>query len=69
MTDTNNTRRPTHSLSVVTGDNESARWTRIGAAWPNEDGKGFSMALDAVPIAGRLVLRENKPQDQNGALI
>lgn len=68
---TTNTQRksPTHSLFVVTGDNENARWTRVGAAWPNQDGKGFSMSLDAAPIAGRLVMRENKPAPQGGALI
>jgi hypothetical protein len=69
MTTNTQTRAPTHSLYVVSGDSENARWTRIGAAWPNQDGKGFSMALDAAPIAGRLVMRENKRQTQNGALI
>lgn len=69
MTTTTQRRAPTHSLYVVTGEQDNARWTRIGAAWPNQDGKGFSMALDAAPIAGRLVMRENKPQTQGGALL
>jgi hypothetical protein len=69
MTTTNN-RAPSHSLYVVQGDGEKARWTRIGAAWPNQDGKGFSMRLDAAPISGRVVLRENRPQDnRQGALV
>lgn len=33
-------------------------WTRIGAAWAHDDGKGFSLSLDLVPVnGGRLVLR------------
>jgi hypothetical protein len=33
-------------------------WTRIGAAWAHEDGKGFSLSLDLVPVdGGRIVLR------------
>lgn len=62
-------RAPTHSIYVVQGDDANARWTRIGAAWPNQDGKGFSMKLDAAPISGRVVMRENKPSAANGALI
>jgi hypothetical protein len=63
MTATTSNRAPTHSLYVVHGDGENARWTRIGAAWPNQDGKGFSMKLDASPNGGRVTLRENKPRD------
>jgi hypothetical protein len=34
-------------------------WTRIGAAWDHEDGKGFTLDLDLVPVgSGRIVLRE-----------
>ena len=28
-------------------------WT----AWPNKDGKGFSLTCDAIPLTGRLCLR------------
>ncbi len=50
-------RRPTHRLYCVKGEGASASWTPIGAAWPNKDGMGFSLACDAVPLQGRLVLR------------
>lgn len=33
-------------------------WTRVGAAWPNKDGRGFNVVLDVVPLDGRLILRE-----------
>jgi len=41
-------------------------WTRIGAAWAHEDGKGLSLSLDLVPIdSGRIVLRvPNEPADE-----
>lgn len=33
-------------------------WTRIGAAWDHEDGKGLTLQLDLVPVTGgRIVLR------------
>lgn len=33
-------------------------WTRIGAAWDHDDGKGLTLQLDLVPVnGGRLVLR------------
>lgn len=63
-------RAPTHSLYVVQGDGKDARWTRIGAAWPNQDGHGFSMKLDAAPVTGRFVMRRNRqPEDRQTALI
>ena len=50
-------RKPTHRLYRVLGDGQEASWTPIGAAWPNKDGKGFSLTCDAVPLGGRLCLR------------
>lgn len=51
-------RQPSHDVFVVSGD-DSARWLRIGAAFPNKDGKGFNLALDALPARdGRMVMRE-----------
>ena len=32
-------------------------WTRIGSAWLHNDGKGFNLQLDALPVDGRLVVR------------
>jgi hypothetical protein len=45
---------------VVDGEGENAFWTKIGAAWLHEDGKGFNLALTAMPVSGRLVVREPK---------
>lgn len=44
----------------VTDRNGKAFWTRIGAAWLHEDGKGYGLRLDLLPgnpASGRIVLR------------
>lgn len=52
-------KKPSHEAFVVTeGDN--AFWTRVGAVWPHDDGKGFNVDLIALPANGRLVIRERK---------
>jgi len=61
--------KPTHYLyNVIDQDtpiDEGKRgiWTRIGAAWPHGDGKGFSITLDipmVVSTETRLVVRERE---------
>ena len=56
-------KKPTHRLYRVNGEGKSAIWTPIGAAWPNQDGKGFNISCDAVPLQGRIVLRAWEPKD------
>ena len=53
-------KKPTHEAFVVTGEGESAFWTKLGAGWPHDDGKGFNVELIALPVSGRLVIRERK---------
>lgn len=47
------------------GRNQKSIWTRIGAAWPHEKGKGFTIELEAFPVDGRLVLTEPKQDEAN----
>ena len=35
---------------------ERSFWTRIGTAFPHQDGEGFNIRLDALPLDGKLVL-------------
>jgi hypothetical protein len=58
MTATKENNRPTHIIWQVLGEGEKSRWTRIGAAWPNRDGKGLNLKFDAWPVSGRTVVRE-----------
>lgn len=61
---TNNAgRKPTHRLYLVAGEGEAAYWTQIGAAWPNKDGKGFNLSCEAIPLSGRIVMREISEKD------
>ena len=49
-------------------DNGSAEnrefWTKIGAAWPHKDGKGFTVSLEATPVNARLLLRQPEEQEE-----
>ena len=56
---TTETNSPAFMLYRVDGNGPDARWTKIGAAWPNRDGKGFNILCDAVPLQGRIVMRAN----------
>ena len=58
------TNRPSHRLFAVTKTDgqDKTSWLEIGAAWPNKDGKGFSLKLKAMPMPGaEIVLRINEP--------
>ena len=48
------------------GRNQKAIFTRIGAAWPHEKGKGLTIDFEAFPASGsgRVVLLE--PKDETG---
>lgn len=53
---------PPHGVFVVEGEGEGEKafWTKIGCAWPHQDGNGFNVTLSAVPLSGRIVLRTRK---------
>ncbi|TQF40095.1 hypothetical protein UNPF46_11570 [Bradyrhizobium sp. UNPF46] len=55
-----------HGVFVVEGEGDKAFWTKIGAAWPHEDGKGFNLQLSCLPLDGRLVVREPKTEKETG---
>ena len=59
--------KPSHKAFTVEdraeGDDGDAFWTRIGSAWPHKDGKGFNIVLSALPVNGRIVLREFSDED------
>ncbi len=41
-------------------------WTRIGAAWSHEDGEGFNLQIDVMPLDGKIVLGTPKANDACG---
>ena len=54
--------KPTHRAYSVSGEGKSAHWREIGAAWPHQDGKGFTVPCDAIPTNGRIVIRAISPK-------
>jgi hypothetical protein len=57
-TETKIAKSPSHIAHHVRDrDGKEAFWTRIGAAWPHADGKGFNIQIELVPLDGRVSLR------------
>jgi hypothetical protein len=52
---------------TVRESNGKSYFTKIGAAFQNKDGKGFTVLLDAVPASAdgqyKIMLREPLPKD------
>jgi hypothetical protein len=61
------TNRPHFRLYTVSGDGKNARWTDIGVAWKSRDGAGFTLSLNALPLDGRIVMREAKSKEEEAA--
>ena len=56
--------KPTHRAYAVTKRGEKSYWNEIGAVWAHKDGKGFSLALDYLPLNdAEIVIREPVPDD------
>jgi hypothetical protein len=66
MTNTESTKRPTHRVYAVRkSGNDKSYWTEIGAAWPNQDGKGFNIKLNLLPLDGsEIVMREPREEGE-----
>ena len=57
-------KRPTHRVYAVkkTGGDKSL-WTEIGAAWAHQDGKGFNVKPEFLPLGGaEIVIREPRAE-------
>jgi hypothetical protein len=45
------------AYTVIKRENQDDFWIAIGAAWMHQDGDGFNVVLQALPIDGKIVLR------------
>jgi hypothetical protein len=53
--------QPTYqAYTVVKREGQDDYWLNIGAAWMHQDGEGFNIMLQALPINGKIVLRPPK---------
>lgn len=65
MTKTNENSNAPALIAYHVPERENAKWQRIGSAWLHEDGKGFTLQLDLMPVSGgRVVLRQFEPKEQ-----
>lgn len=56
--ETANSKAPSHiAYQVRDREGKKSFWTRIGSAWAHQDGKGFNIQLEVVPLDGRITLR------------
>jgi hypothetical protein len=47
---------------------ERGFWTRIGTAFPHQEGEGFNVRLDALPVDGKLVILPPKEEPKDEAV-
>lgn len=58
-------KKPTHKISVVSGEGDSAFFTRVGSLWPTKSG-GFSGEIRAgLAVSGRIVISEIKTDEDH----
>ena len=53
-----------NAFSVDEREGKDPFWLKIGAAFEHKDGKGYNLVLQALPIDGRVVLREYKEPEK-----
>lgn len=52
------------AYTVIKREGKEDYWLNLGVAYPHEDGQGFNLLLQALPIDGRIVLRTYKEQEE-----
>jgi hypothetical protein len=61
---------PTHrAYTVIKRENKDDYWLNLGVCFPHEDGEGFNLLLQALPLDGKIVLRtyeEDEEEEQKG---
>jgi hypothetical protein len=52
------------AYTVVKRDGQSDFWLNIGAAFSHQDDEGMTIVLQALPIDGRIVLRQPRSETE-----
>ena len=52
---------------VKRGDDKDDFWLNLGVAFAHDDGDGFNLLLQALPIDGKIVLRRYKDEEDEKA--
>jgi hypothetical protein len=53
------------AYTVVKREGQDDFWLAIGAAFMHQDGDGYNIVLQALPIDGKIVLRVPKSDEQS----
>jgi hypothetical protein len=61
---TTQSKKPSHHVYTVRAGTEQGGdfWTKIGVAFAHNDGKGFSVILEAFPVDGKITIRTAEPK-------
>jgi hypothetical protein len=55
--------KPGYEAFVVSQEGSSAFWTKVGAGWKHEDGRGINLSLTpGLAVTGKIVLRETNAE-------
>ena len=52
------------AYTVIKREGKEDYWLNLGVAFPHEDGEGFNVLLQAMPLDGKLVLRTYKEDEE-----
>ena len=52
------------AYTVIKREGKEDYWLNLGVAFRHEDGEGFNLLLQAMPLDGKLVLRTYKEQPE-----
>jgi hypothetical protein len=60
-------KHPTHRVYAVTKRGDKSYWHNIGAAWAHQNGDGFNLRLEYLPLNGAdIVIRKPRPEAEDG---
>lgn len=52
------------AYTVIKRDGKEDYWLNLGVAFPHDDGEGFNLLLQALPVDAKIVLRRYKEDEQ-----
>lgn len=60
------TQQPAYqAYTVIKRDGQDDFWLNVGAAFAHQNGDGFNVILQAMPLNGKIVLRPPKKQEDS----
>lgn len=57
--------KPSHrAYTVIKREGKDDYWLNLGVCFGHEDGEGFNLLLQALPVDGKVVLRTYKEEEE-----